>query len=136
MAALEYLIGKLTINTELLTHKGTPYKSPHKFVVENRRNSAVAIYVGPANRHDDLAIDNNLNRSTEYLVGGGSFYLDAENRLNLNSVSTDYGFVPIAAAQKFAILIVPQLPIEIVPQAIITEPFDLKPNTFWIGKEL
>ncbi len=107
MTDLEYRIGGLKVNPHKLRYMGSdPYCASHKFVAE-ALDTAVSIYVAEKSRHIHVADEFEIPE--ERLVGGGSCYLDAEDRLILNDYSADFGTIPKEVAQRLAELMIPEL---------------------------
>jgi hypothetical protein len=138
MADLEFGIGRLKLNSEVIKYEGlSPYHASHKFVVEAIDNK-VLIYSCVSARHRDVVKSFCLNPGN--IVGGGSLYLDSRNLLTLDDLSIDYGRIPSKAAYKFAELILPALRGQnivadgIMPMPSWTYMFDI--NAYWDYFEL
>jgi hypothetical protein len=137
MTNLEFGIGKIKLNHELIRYEGSsPYQANHKFLVE-AIGSKVLIYSCVASRHRDVASFFSLRGRD--IVGGGSLYINRNSLLTLDDFSQDYGRIPSKAAMKFAELIYPELYLQgVLADGIMPLPgwsymFDIR--SFWDGFE-
>jgi len=134
MADLEFRIGELRLNPELIRFFGeASYYASHKFIVR-ASDSKVLIYSCVSKRHRELVPCFSLDR--EEIVGGGSLYIDKKDLLTLDdSAPFDYGRIPAKAALRFAELVLPELDrFQIEASGIMPPPdwhymFDIHP--FW-----
>ncbi len=129
MTDLKYRIGGIKISPDRLKFGGfDPYNSSHKFVVE-ALDDVISIYIAEGYRHSYISEKFSIRGKR---VGGGSCYLDNENRLVLNDYSVSYYAIPKEVAQKFAELIIPELnKLEIKVTGIVAEPKEILMNSYW-----
>jgi len=107
MPELNYRIGCLKINKDRLRFSGpSPYLACHKHVVLGHEDSA-SIFVAEGMSHREVASQFDLDETR--LVGGGSLYLDNEERLVIDDCSMKYGTIPWEAAKKFGELVLAEL---------------------------
>ena len=135
MVDLEYRIGGLKINLKELFFSGyDPYEASHLFVTRVL-DSHVEIYVAKAETHFQVSNIFNFNRMEDNIVGGGSFYLNEDNKIVLGDYSGAYNAIPKEVAQIFAELILPEIEkLGVKVKGIIVNPNERRINDFWKGK--
>ena len=131
MKELECQVGGLKIVPECIRHEGIQaYDSPHLFVVARAKEGVVSVYVARGPSHSSIAKQFGLRGRS--FPGGGSCYLDGEDKLVLNDYSSSFGAIPKQVAQRFAELLVPELEkLGIHPTGIEADPKEERIHPFW-----
>ncbi len=125
---VEYRIGGIDVNRKKMRFYGhNPSEAYHRFAVVAQDGTA-SIYVG---RKESIADRFNLAQARR--VGGGSVYIDDQERLVLDDFCGYSGAVPADVAQAFAELLMPELARrKIKPKGVSVNPEKLLVNDFWL----
>lgn len=94
MKKLEYEIGNLDIKDYLLKFNGIdPYDAGHLFITTHEKGK-IRLYVSNVLNHSEI-VDRFSNQiENEQVVGGGSFYMDSQDCLNINDYSGSFKAIP------------------------------------------